>query len=104
VETIWITQLNAWNETISWHTAFPPVAAYAQISLSSRVDYDEWATPIADAIAVWTHYKTADGPETPIHTLTSTFYAYRLTEVKGMLISRNCYSGAIINYFVWSRG
>ena len=76
-----------------------------QISLSSRVDRDEWPTPVSNAIAAWTTMTTADGVTQELGTdgITSSFAANDLVETQGFLIAENCYAEAIVNVFIWPR-
>ncbi|QBS44199.1 hypothetical protein [Nocardia sp. CS682] len=98
----WIAWQHAWNQTLSIQYSFPPTTAVVQIALSSRYDLDEWATPIAQAIAGWTHYRTADGSQHELPTHTPTFYSSNITEVNGLLISYNCHTDVVINWFIWA--
>ncbi|MBF6541552.1 hypothetical protein [Nocardia brasiliensis] len=98
----WIAWHEAWNQTVSIQYSLAPVTAVVQMSLSSRFDWDEWATPIARAIAAWIRYRTADGTthDLPVHT--PTFYANDITEVSGLLISDNCHTDVVVNWFIWA--
>ncbi|WP_280431959.1 hypothetical protein [Nocardia brasiliensis] len=98
----WIAWHEAWNQTVSIQYSFAPVTAVVQMSLSSRFDWDEWATPIARAIAAWIRYRSADGTthDLPVHT--PTFYANDITEVSGLLISDNCHTDVVVNWFIWA--
>ena len=79
------------------------MSAIVQISLTSRVDRQEWTTPVSNAVAAWTTMTTADGGTRELGTdgITSTFVANQLQEAQGLLIAENCYAEAIVNVFIW---
>ncbi|WP_433663882.1 hypothetical protein ACQPW1_18280 [Nocardia sp. CA-128927] len=96
------TGISTRGREVSIQYSFPPVTAVVQMSLSSRYDWNEWATPIAQAIAAWTSYRTTDGVQHDLQTHTPTFYANDITEVSGLLISNNCHTDVVINWFIWA--
>lgn len=99
----WTSEVRAVNSTQSMHYTFPPVSAIAQVSLSGRWDYDDWAVPISRTVAAWTSYTTKDGSTSDLVTdgIWASFVANDLTEAEGLLIADNCNTGAIVNFFFW---
>lgn len=99
----WFDQVQAWNYTQSLHYTSAPISAIVQVSLSARYDYDGWAVPVSTANAVFTEFTTADGRLTNLLEtgLASTFRANQLVDVKGLVMAQNCYTEAIVNYFIW---
>lgn len=97
-----VSQVTAARHTQSLHYTFSPMSAVVQISLSARVDYDEYAVPVSIGMAVLTRLRTADGRYINLgeNGNASTGSANQLTEVEGLLFADNCYTLAIINWFI----
>ena len=93
-------QVQAWDQTQSFHYTWPEHSAVADICISARYDHNDWAVPLAEAIAVFTRW-TAGGSSTTAEGLTHAFAANDLSEVEGVLIADNCYSGAVINVYFY---
>ncbi len=93
-------QVQAWNQTRSFHFTFPPHSAIAEVGLAARYDWNEWAVPVANAIAAFTRY-TAGDRKIEADGITHAFVANALSEVEGLLIADNCYAGAVLNIFFW---